>query len=237
MPDDRLEFIQPLNLWTLYCYQHENAITINTHTYAVRKDSIAIVPPGARVANARAGGESEVSFLTFDMLGKGADKGVVPHVVHDQTASFRAWQRGGSRMMDTLVHLRSFVWHFMCHQSENYANHRADQLLYEAEAWVVANLSSKITVSDLARELKVTQRRLLKAFREEHDVTIQEYIIRRRIREASRLLITTDLQPKAIAARVGIEDLHHFNKLMRMHTGVSPRGFRGAYEAQLVKIR
>jgi AraC-like DNA-binding protein len=41
-----------------------------------------------------------------------------------------------------------------------------------------------------------------------------------------RPLTTTDLPIKAVAARVGITDLHYFNKVIRRYLGASPRAVR-----------
>ena len=69
------------------------------------------------------------------------------------------------------------------------------------------------------------------AIRAEHGVTPQEFIMQRRVREAARLLKTTQMAPKLVADAVGIPNLQHFNKVMRMRTGASPRAFRAAAPA------
>ncbi|MEZ0326119.1 MAG: helix-turn-helix domain-containing protein [Fimbriimonas sp.] len=234
---DRIEFIQPRGVWTIYYYHHENALTVNALTYPVMEGTMAIAPPGARVAHAKVGQGTKIYYMTFDMPGKGPDRGVVPHVLYDMQSEERNWVRCMDRLVDTVVHLKAYSWNLMCLHSQNMALFRSDQILFDAEAWILGNLSSKITVADVAREVKVSPRHLLRAFREQHDLTVQEYIIRRRVREAGRLLVTTDLQPKAIAAMVGIHDLQQFNKLMRVHTGASPRRFRSALEAKEAHLR
>lgn len=232
-----MEFIQPAAMWALYYYQHDNVVTLNAHTFPVSPGSVAVIPPGARVAHAKIGGDTPYAYMSFDMPGKGNVRAVMPHKIDGMERYFQDWLNCSARSLDTILYLQAFAWNFMCSNSENLALHRSDAILYEAEAWILANLDKKISVSALSHELKVSQRQLLRIFREQHDLTVQDYIIRRRIREAGRLLVTTDMQPKEIAAKVGIYDLQHFNKLMRVHTGVSPRNFRRAYESQRVTLR
>jgi len=52
------------------------------------------------------------------------------------------------------------------------------------------------------------------------------YIRQQRLERAEHLLRHTTEPIAAIAATVGYADLHHFNKLMRRHTGRSPSGLR-----------
>ncbi len=57
-------------------------------------------------------------------------------------------------------------------------------------------------------------------------MTIQEYVLQRRVQEASRLLLNTDLPIKLVAARVGMSDLQYFNKTRRTLCGLSPSRLR-----------
>jgi transcriptional regulator GlxA family with amidase domain len=54
------------------------------------------------------------------------------------------------------------------------------------------------------------------------------YIRQLRLERAEYLLRHTTTSIADIAAVVGYDDLHHFNKLMRRHAGRSPRGLRQA---------
>jgi len=225
------EVIQPVTFWTLYYYYHSNAVTINLHTYPVEPGDIAIFPPSARVVHAVVDGNTRFDYLMFDMPGRGPDRAVIPHVLQGMQARHQDWQKCGHRMMDTLLPLRAFAWSFMATNSLNIAELRKEVMLYDAEAWIQKHLSRQFTIVEMCQELHVSQRNLLRAFRAEHGVTPQEFIIQRRVREAARLLKTTDMQPKLVADAVGLPNLQHFNKVMRLRTGVSPRAFRSAREA------
>lgn len=89
-------------------------------------------------------------------------------------------------------------------------------------------LDASLRMPDLAREVNLSQNYLARCFRNQFGVTIPRYILRRRIDLASQLLRTTDLQVKAIAARVGMPDAQHFNKQFRRLAGLSPTAYRNA---------
>ncbi len=83
-----------------------------------------------------------------------------------------------------------------------------------------------LRVAEIARRLDVSQSALLNWFQAEHGTTVLGFIRQTRAREACRLLATTTLKVKEVAARVGVPDLHRFNKLVRSHAGLSPRQYR-----------
>ncbi len=220
------EVIQPVSVWTLYYYFSANAVTINSRTYPVQDGDIGVFPPAARIVHAKTGPGTKFDYLSFDMPGKGNLRAAMPPIVRNAQFAHEEWVRAGLKLQESITPLRAFAWNFMCNQSVNIANLRQEAILYDAEAWIIKNLAEDITVTRLCTELSVSSRHLLRAFRNEHGITIQEFIIQRRIREAARLLLNTDKAPKVIAQEVGIPNLQHFNKLMRSHTGASPRSFR-----------
>jgi AraC-like DNA-binding protein len=228
LDDSRSEFIQALDRWTVYSYQHTNALTINSRTYAVSDGDFGIVPPGARAAHGRCGAGTPYSYFAFDMPGLGTPRVSIPHIVHSRPDLHREWQVSNGRLVESTVYLRAFAWDFMCQISRSLAANRSEAVLYDAEAWILANLGRRFTILEMCEELSVSSRQVLRAFRREHGVTVQEFVIQKRVQEAARLLTSTNLEPKEIAVQVGVPDLQHFNKLMRQHTGVSPRAFRSS---------
>jgi len=57
-------------------------------------------------------------------------------------------------------------------------------------------------------------------------MTISQYVRRRRIERAGHLLRFSSLSIKAIAAQIGCEDLHVFNKMVRKELSQSPTEVR-----------
>jgi YesN/AraC family two-component response regulator len=58
---------------------------------------------------------------------------------------------------------------------------------------------------------------------------VTEYINRKRIELAKRLLVETKLQVQSIAQQCGIMDVHYFSKLFKRLVGLTPLEYRQAH--------
>ncbi len=87
-------------------------------------------------------------------------------------------------------------------------------------------LGEHIRVAELAREVALSHNQLTRLFRSAVGTTVVDYIRTRRVERARHLLVHSSLPIKAIAAEVGISDLHLFNKTVRRTLGASPRQVR-----------
>ena len=222
------EMVQPPNMWSAYLYEHANSVTVNTVTYLVEPNDVLIFAPGSRVAHARIGDVAHYHFITFDMPAKSGLRGAMPTYIQDIRPIKAHWLAASQRIFESNTPIIAFAWNLMCGFAASLSVLRSNLTVYEAEAWILRELSRKFSVREVAEAVNVSQRHLLRAFRQEHGVSVNEYIQRKRVQEASRLLVDSDMPVKQVAGKVGFDDLQHFNKMMRMHTGVSPRAFREA---------
>lgn len=224
------EMIQPPNFWSIYLYEHANSVTVNTTTYLVDPNDVLVFAPGSRIAHSRIGDVAHYRFITFDMPATAGLRGAMPTHIKDVRAIKAHWLAASQRIFESNAPIIAFAWNFMCSFAAGLSILRSNLTVYEAEAWILRELSRKFTVAEVAEAVNVSQRQLLRAFRQEHGLSVNEYIQRKRIQEASRLLVDSELPVKQVAAKIGFDDLQHFNKMMRLHTGVSPRAFRDAAE-------
>ena len=74
------------------------------------------------------------------------------------------------------------------------------------------------------------------AFRLSTGFTPYDYLITVRIAQARRLLLNTDMPVREVAAAVGYENTSSFSEIFAAKTGVSPSGFRKAYN-RLTKVK
>lgn len=68
---------------------------------------------------------------------------------------------------------------------------------------------------------------LSKIFKEETGETFVSYLTELRLKEAEKLLKTTELKTYEIAERTGFSDYHHFCKTFKKVTGKTPSDIRG----------
>ena len=83
-----------------------------------------------------------------------------------------------------------------------------------------------ISLRSLTHRLSISQTQLSADFRREIGMSIKQYLIELRIRNAKKLLLSTDLPVNNIAEKVGFMDSRNFSKSFKKHTGLSPREYR-----------
>jgi AraC-like DNA-binding protein len=80
--------------------------------------------------------------------------------------------------------------------------------------------------ADLAREIGTNQNKLKAVFKEAFGVTMAEYCLERRMREAQQLLLEATLTIAQVADRVGYEHQSSFAAAFSGHVGMPPRQYR-----------
>jgi AraC-like DNA-binding protein len=94
------------------------------------------------------------------------------------------------------------------------------------EAYIAANLHRTIRVMDLVRVLKFAPNRFNRVFKATFDCTPHQYVMRRRIARAQRLLLISDDTLGRIAADCGFGNQSHLCNLFRGAMGQPPGEWR-----------
>lgn len=102
----------------------------------------------------------------------------------------------------------------------------ANSLVSRAEAWIQANLSREVKVEDVAQQMAVSTRTLIRHFQEQINQTPQGYIQQLRIEKCKLLLATTSLKFSQIVDRCGYSDESALRKLFKKTCQVSPSEYR-----------
>lgn len=101
-----------------------------------------------------------------------------------------------------------------------------DTLIDDVLHYLAVHYSEHLLTANLARTFAVSERTLLRRFRQVLHTTPHAYVRELRLDAAARMLVNTDLSPERIAERVGYRDAAFFARIFRAKTGLSPRGFR-----------
>ena len=107
---------------------------------------------------------------------------------------------------------------------------KSEAAVCQARALLDERFNEPLTIQEITSASGLSRNYLATRFRQRFGITMEGYLLRRRIEVARQLLLTTDLQIKEVAFRVGIPDPQYFNKQFRRMTGVSPLGFRSSFE-------
>jgi len=94
--------------------------------------------------------------------------------------------------------------------------------------YIDANLADKITLASLARAAGLSRMHFAAQFRAAMGVPPHEFVLRRRIECAQRLLLETDSTLVDIALSVGFQTQAHFTTVFKRFVGDTPHHWRSA---------
>ena len=101
--------------------------------------------------------------------------------------------------------------------------------LAETCAWALRHLDQALTLAELAAHAAMSERSLLRRFREEIGTSPKQWLLRARLDYARRLLETTDLPMEAVARQAGFPSpaalRHHFAATL----ATTPTSYRAAF--------
>lgn len=102
------------------------------------------------------------------------------------------------------------------------SNSQRPDWLTEVLAYIQANLTRPLSLRELSDIVDIPPRRLSAAIQREFGTSFREFLIRKRLDHACRLLIETNLGIGEIAARSGFSDHSHLTREFRKIIGVPP---------------
>jgi AraC-like DNA-binding protein len=120
------------------------------------------------------------------------------------------------------------MFEIFCFLVENvYAPDAADALhpdapLMRVRIEIERRYDQPLTLRELASLANLSPKYLCRAFRKAFGATPLAYRQELRLREAQRLLSTSDLRIGEIAANIGFQSVYHFSRLFRKRTGCTP---------------
>lgn len=165
-------------------------------------------------------------FIAFNLPAESGKRYAVPVLYEEAQPVFKGFRHAVDVVSSDILPAAAFVWSYLLENSRDTATLRQHEALYSAEEYILRHLGSNLRVPDIAEFAGVSARQLLRMFRDEHRLTVQEFVRHKRTQEACRLLSSTNRPIKVIAEQVGVSDLAQFNKLIRSETGKAPRVFR-----------
>ncbi len=92
--------------------------------------------------------------------------------------------------------------------------------------YIDANFTKKLTLSELANKCFYNPAYLGRAFKNTFNVSLHEYINKKRVAYAQKLLLETDETASFIAASVGYADEKQFFKVFKEKVGCTPGQYR-----------
>jgi AraC-like DNA-binding protein len=103
-----------------------------------------------------------------------------------------------------------------------------EPLLAEVFGVIEERYGEPLSLKDVARAVSLTPGHLTTVVRRKTGRTVQQWIVERRMVQARRLLVETDLAVEEVGRRVGYGDPRYFVRHFRRAHGATPRGWRRA---------
>ena len=94
------------------------------------------------------------------------------------------------------------------------------------DKYIEDNLNEKISVESICNNFRIPRHLLYDMFESETGDSVQEYIIKKRIRKAQKLLTTTKLSVSQIATQVGYPEYNYFFRIFKERVGATPLHYR-----------
>ena len=100
------------------------------------------------------------------------------------------------------------------------------QNLQNIKKYLDEHYEEKISLDDLSELFGVNKFYLTRIFREQFDISVNDYLTQVRIMHAKQMLDFTDLSVQKIAQKCGISNSNYFCRLFKAWEGVSPGEYR-----------
>jgi two-component system response regulator YesN len=100
------------------------------------------------------------------------------------------------------------------------------EIFEKAIEYINDNFNKKITLENVSEHLYVSPYHFSHGFKKFTGMSFIEYLTRIRIREAKKLLLTTDLNISAVSKRVGYDDPNYFGRVFKKIEGIPPSEFK-----------
>lgn len=110
--------------------------------------------------------------------------------------------------------------------TDGFAPQNARDLAASAVGYINRNIGKKLTVDIICSAFSCSRSTLMKCFRRDCGMTVNEYIVSRRIDIAKELLQYSELPVSEIASKCGFSDQLYFSRVFSSRVGVPPTVFR-----------
>ena len=159
-----------------------------------------------------------LALSSFDEMRSEADYGKISFLGEERTAvesvvntMLREHDRKASSWQTVLGNCLSTLFIYMLRKAqEGLDEGEMDDLWQKLASFIDANLESKLSLSDLAKQSFYNPSYFSRIFKEKFGVSFLEYVTKRRVDAAVALLKTTELSVDEISRRVGFSDRSSF---------------------------
>lgn len=132
----------------------------------------------------------------------------------------------GSEQCAGLAYRYFLEFHMLTDRDNNPEKRGRMNILLPVIAYVEENIDKDFSITNLAEVAGVTHQHLCRLFKEAFNRKPNEYVARRRIDYAKKLMAETSLSLSEISERAGFVNAAYFSTVFRRMEGINPNEFR-----------
>lgn len=214
---------------------------IDNITFDLNEGDMVLIPPYVihRTAYIE-GGELERLLITFtlDFMGKAEDDPVFrcfdrycikkADVHKSLINSIETENNNPDEFSDELIknYITSLLIRLSRITEKTVFEITAPLFVQQITEYITENYATEITLDELSKQFSVSKSHLSRQFKSTTGFGINEYITIVRVKNAERLILTTDMSITDIATKCGFNDSNYFSSVFKKLKGISPLKFR-----------
>lgn len=155
------------------------------------------------------------------------DSEALEYIFNELLTHYNSMELSASLMLkSSIFRLISYYIDNTTVESINMSHSEAIDKLNLIIQYIENNLNKSITIEELSRIAYLHPNYFIRLFKKHLGTSPIQYINKRRIEEAKRLLTTTDSTLSEICCKIGTKDIYYLSKMFKDHTGFSPSVYR-----------
>ena len=171
-------------------------------------------------------------LVTNTLFRRAAYMGGVPPIYVDELSAKLAIKIEDTMSLDALNNFHIQMINSYCLLTKEHSLSQYSSIVRQALMFINLNISSNITVKQVANEIGLSPDYLTRLFKKELGINIITYINRKRIYTSLNLLKTTDLSIEDIGDLIGLSNTSYFYTLFKKEIGVSPKQYRNSLKSK-----
>ncbi len=170
---------------------------------------------------------NELSEIDTNMSAVSFDESETDKIEAIISLMYNEYRQKKSNYIDVIKGLLSaFLIFIFRKMAEGLGNTQKIKIPIEIIDYIDQHYNEKISLDDLSRRCFYNPTYFSKIFKECYDITLSDYIIRRRVDSAAKLLVETDMTIEEIYSRCGYTDKALFYKHFKKVRGITPGKIR-----------
>ncbi|MDR3593762.1 AraC family transcriptional regulator [Clostridium sp.] len=155
------------------------------------------------------------------------DDGELESIFNELLTHNSSMEMSASLMLKaSMLRLISYYINNSADQCINISNSEIVEKLNTIIQYIEKNIAKSLTIEELSGMAHLHPNYFIRIFKKHFGASPIHYINKRRIEEAKRLLIFSNLTLTEICDMVGVADIYYLSKLFKDSTGISPSNYR-----------